>query len=74
MADFAVYTLLQRRGLVRAVLASSVAGLVVDSLVFLMLAFGSLQFLPGQVVGKAWAVLVSVPVIRLLRRVAPTPA
>ncbi|MGI4939177.1 MAG: VUT family protein [Janthinobacterium lividum] len=74
LADFAVYTPLQRRGLVRAVLASSVAGLVVDSLVFLMLAFGSLQFLPGQVVGKAWAVLVSVPLIRLLRRVAPTPA
>ncbi len=74
LADFAIYTPLQRRGLVRAVLASSVAGLVVDSLVFLLLAFGSLEFLPGQVVGKAWAVLLSVPLIRLLRRVAPTPA
>ncbi len=74
LADFAVYTPLQRRGLVRAVVASSAAGLVVDSLVFLLLAFGSLQFLPGQVVGKAWAVLLSVPLIRLLRRVAPTPA
>ena len=73
LADFAVYTPLQRRGLVRAVVASSAAGLVVDSLVFLLLAFGSLQFLPGQVVGKAWAVLLSVPLIRLLRRVAPTP-
>ncbi len=74
LADFAIYTPLQRRGLVRAVVASSVAGLVVDSLVFLLLAFGSLQFLPGQVVGKAWAVLLSIPLIRLLRRVAPTPA
>ena len=74
LADFAIYTPLQRRGLVQAVLASSVAGLVVDSLVFLLLAFGSLEFLPGQVVGKAWAVLLSVPLIRLLRRVAPTPA
>ena len=73
-ADFAVYTPLQRRGLVLAVLASSLAGLVVDSLVFLLLAFGSLEFLAGQVVGKAWAVLFSVPLIRLLRRVAPTPA
>ena len=73
-ADFAVYTPLQRRGLVLAVLASSVAGLVVDSLVFLLLAFGSLEFLAGQVVGKAWAVLFSIPLIRLLRRVAPTPA
>jgi len=74
LADFAIYTPLQRRGLVRAVVASSVAGLVVDSLVFLLLAFGSLEFLPGQVVGKAWAVLLSIPLIRLLRRVAPTPA
>lgn len=73
-ADFAIYTPLQRRGLVRAVLASSVAGLVVDSLVFLLLAFGSLEFLPGQVVGKLWAVLLSIPLIRLLRKVAPTPA
>ena len=47
---------------------------VVDSAVFLYLAFGSLAYLPGQVVGKAWAVLLSVPFVRLLRRVAPTPA
>lgn len=71
LADFAVYTPLQRRGLVLAVLASSAVGLVVDSLVFLMLAFGSLDFLAGQVVGKGWAVLASIPFIRLLRRVTP---
>ncbi len=74
LADFAVYTPLQRRRLLLAVVASSAAGLVVDSVVFLSLAFGSLEFLPGQVVGKAWAVLLAVPLIRLLRRVAPTPA
>ena len=74
VADFAVYTPLQRRRLVLAVLLSSGVGLVIDSVVFLLLAFGSLDFLAGQVVGKAWAVLFSVPLIRLLRRVAPTPA
>ena len=74
LADFAVYTPLQRRGLLLAVVASSVVGLVVDSVVFLGLAFGSLDYLPGQVVGKAWAVLLALPLIRLLRRVAPTPA
>ncbi len=73
-ADFAVYTPLQRRGLLLAVVASAGVGLVVDSVVFLLAAFGSLEFLPGQVVGKAWAVLFSVPLIRWLRRVAPTPA
>ena len=57
LADFAVYTPLQRRRFVTAVFASSVIGLVVDSLVFLYLAFGSLDFLAGQIIGKAWMVL-----------------
>lgn len=67
-ADLAVYTPLQRRGLLLAVLASSVAGLVVDSIVFLALAFGSLAYLPGQVLGKAWMVLAALPLIHWLRR------
>ncbi len=74
LADFAVYTPLAQRRLVLAVVASSMAGLVVDSIVFLHMAFGSLDYLAGQVVGKAWAVLISIPFIRLLRRAAPTPA
>ncbi len=74
LADCAVYTPLQRRRLMAAVVASSMVGLVVDSIVFLLLAFGSLEFLPGQIVGKAWAVLIAFPLVRLLRRVAPTPA
>lgn len=68
LADFAVYTPLQRRGLVAAVFASSVAGLVVDSLVFLWLAFGSLDYLGGQIVGKAWMVLFALPLIHWLRQ------
>lgn len=67
-ADFAVYTPLARRRLVVAVVASSVVGLVVDSIVFLWLAFGSLEFLPGQVVGKLWMVLLAVPFVAYLRR------
>ncbi len=74
LADFGVYTPLQRRRLQLAVAASSVVGLLVDSVVFLSLAFGSLEFLAGQVVGKLWAVVIAVPLVRLLRRVAPTPA
>lgn len=66
-ADCAVYTPLQRRRLVLAVFASSVVGLVVDSAVFLYLAFGSLDFLAGQVVGKSWMVLLSLPFIAWLR-------
>ena len=74
LVDFSVYTPLQRRRLILAVVASSVIGLVVDSVVFLWLAFGSLGYLPGQVVGKLWAVLIAVPLVRLLRRAVPTPA
>ena len=66
--DLAVYTPLQRRGLVLAVALSSVAGLVLDSLVFLLLAFGSLEYLAGQVVGKLWMVLASLPLVAWLRR------
>ena len=67
-ADLAVYTPLARRRLVAAVVASSLAGLVVDSIVFLWLAFGSLDFLAGQVVGKSWMVLLSIPFVTWLRR------
>ena len=67
-ADLAVYTPLARRRLVAAVVASSVVGLVVDSIIFLWLAFGSLDFLMGQIVGKAWMVLLSIPLVMLLRR------
>lgn len=67
-ADLAVYTPLQQRGLVAAVAASSVVGLAVDSLVFLWLAFGSLDYLTGQVVGKLWMVLAALPLVHWLRR------
>lgn len=67
-SDFAVYTPLARRRLVAAVFASGVVGLVVDSIVFLWLAFGSLDFLLGQVIGKAWMVGLSLPLIAYLRR------
>lgn len=67
-ADLAVYTPLQRRGLMAAVIASSLVGLVVDSVVFLSLAFGSLEYLAGQVAGKLWMVLASLPLVHWLRR------
>ncbi len=68
LADLAVYTPLQKRGLVRAVLASSLVGLVIDSAFFLWLAFGSLELLPGQVLGKLWMVLAALPLVHWLRR------
>ena len=67
-ADLAVFTPLQRTRFVLAVAASSIVGLMVDSAVFLYLAFGNLDYFAGQVVGKAWMVLLALPLIIWLRR------
>jgi len=68
LADFAVFTPLQKRGLVLAVLASAVVGLIADSILFLYLAFGSLEFLEGQVLGKTWMVLLALPFVHWIRK------
>lgn len=68
LADLAVYTPLRRRNWLGAVAASNVVGLVIDSALFLWLAFGSLAFLPGQVVGKAYMTLLAVVVLYAVRR------
>ncbi len=67
-ADMAVYTPLQRKRLVLAVVLSSIVGLVVDSVFFLYLAFGNLDFIAGQIIGKLWMVALAIPVVRWLRR------
>lgn len=68
LADTLVFTPLQRRGLVLAVLASGLIGICIDSVLFLTLAFGSLSFLAGQIIGKIWSLLVALPFIHLLRQ------
>lgn len=74
LLDFAVYSPLRQRNWLGAVAASNMVGLVADSVIFLWLAFDSLQYLPGQVVGKTWMTLLAVAVLWLLRRrLAPTP-
>jgi uncharacterized PurR-regulated membrane protein YhhQ (DUF165 family) len=68
LADLAVYAPLQKRRLYLAVLLSGLVGAVVDSAAFLWLAFGSLDFMAGQVVGKLWASLAALPVIAAARK------
>jgi uncharacterized PurR-regulated membrane protein YhhQ (DUF165 family) len=73
LLDFAVYTPLRNRNWLGAVAASNVVGLVADSILFLWLAFGSLSYLFGQIVGKAWMTLLAVAVLwALRRRLAPS--
>lgn len=54
LADFAVYTPMRKRLPSTAVIVSGLVGSVVDSMIFLTLAFGSLDYLFGQVLGKFW--------------------
>ena len=68
LADFAVYTPLREKHWLGAVAASNVVGLTMDSALFLWLAFGSLEFLPGQIVGKLWMTLLAVAALWVIRR------
>jgi uncharacterized PurR-regulated membrane protein YhhQ (DUF165 family) len=63
--DLAVAAPLIKRRFWLAVILSSVAGLVIDSVAFLWLAFGSLDFLAAQIVGKLWAVGLAALALRL---------
>jgi len=66
LADFAVYTPLRRRSRLGdrrwfvAVVASNAVGAVVDTVIFLTIAFGAASILadtPGQLAGKTWATI-----------------
>lgn len=70
LADLAVYSPLQRKRLVLAVAASGVVGAAVDSAVFLWLAFGSLDFIAGQIVGKLWMTALAAVALIAIRREA----
>lgn len=67
-ADFAVYTPLERRSWLGGVALSNTVGLLFDSVLFLWLAFGSLAFLPGQIVGKLWATFAALVLLGVTRR------
>jgi len=67
LIDFVVYTPLWRKMWLRAVLASNLVGLTVDSLIFLWIAFGSLTFFWGQMVGKLWVTLGTVAILACAR-------
>jgi uncharacterized PurR-regulated membrane protein YhhQ (DUF165 family) len=68
LCDLALYTPLERRSFLGAVAASNLVGLVADSIIFLWLAFGSLAFFWGQVVGKAEMTLLALPLLYAARR------
>lgn len=68
LADMVIFTWLRDRTFTGAVFASNAVSLVVDSILFLVIAFGSLEYLPGQVWGKLWATIAAVLLIFVIRR------
>lgn len=71
LLDFAVYAPLQRRRFLAAVVASNTVGIIADSALFLWLAFGSLDHLAGNVIGKAWMTLAVLPIVWAARHHLP---
>lgn len=67
MLDLAVYEPVRKHGWLPAVALSNAVGLVVDSALFLWLAFGSLAFFWGQVIGKAWMTLAAILVLAVIQ-------
>lgn len=66
--DFAIFnTLLNKGKLFWGILLSGIVGLTVDSIIFLQLAFHSLDFLKGQIIGKSWILLVTLPLFFVMR-------
>jgi uncharacterized PurR-regulated membrane protein YhhQ (DUF165 family) len=70
-ADLLVYQPLGERSWLGAVALSNTVGLLVDSVLFLWLAFGSLEFLAGQVVGKATMTVLAVALMGGARALLP---
>ncbi|MDO5530650.1 VUT family protein [Sutterella sp.] len=74
LADFAVYTPMRKRWPSSAVILSGLVGSAVDSAIFLSLAFGSLDYLFGQVLGKFWMSLLGGAVLWWFRHRRTAPA
>lgn len=70
--DMAVYTPLQKRWFVPAVLVSGCAAIVLDSVLFLHWAgLYSTAALEGLILGKFWVILAAVPLTWGLRKTGP---
>lgn len=72
--DSTVYAGLRSRSRLLAVAGSNVAGLLIDTVLFVPLAFGSFAAVPGQIAGKLIATALTVAVLlaaRSRRRAVP---
>jgi uncharacterized PurR-regulated membrane protein YhhQ (DUF165 family) len=67
LADFSVYTPLRERNRYGALAASNVVGSIVDSLLFLWIAFSSINGWFGLTLGKVYMVIPAIVVLWIVR-------
>ena len=70
IVDALIYTRMRHRSRLGAVAMSNAGGLVVDSVLFVPLAFGAFTAVPGQLVGKAVATLLTLAALRIASAIA----
>lgn len=63
IVDSVVYARLRARSRLGAVIGSNAIGLLIDSVLFVPMAFGSFAAVPGQILGKATATVLTVAVL-----------
>jgi uncharacterized PurR-regulated membrane protein YhhQ (DUF165 family) len=64
LVDFGAYTYVRKYGRALAVAVSGLVGAVMDSIVFLYIAFGSLAYVEGQIFGKLVISLIAAAAIK----------
>lgn len=67
IVDALIYTKLRHRSRLGAVAGSNAGGLVIDSVLFVPLAFGSVTAVPGQIVGKTVATFLTLAALQIAR-------
>jgi uncharacterized PurR-regulated membrane protein YhhQ (DUF165 family) len=71
LVDSIVYARVRGLSRLGAVLGSNLMGLLIDSVLFVPLAFGSFTAVPGQILGKTTATAVTVAVLLIARTARP---
>jgi len=71
LVDFGAYTYVRKRGRALAVAVSGLVGAVMDSMVFLYIAFGSLAYVEGQIFGKLLISLLAAAAIKYASKLRP---
>jgi len=68
LVDFAAYTYVRKHGRALAVAVSGLVGAIMDSVAFLYIAFGSLAYVEGQIIGKLAISLIAAAAIKYFVR------